>query len=92
MDLPVQHNVTQLRIHDLIAKVAHVRLKDSLRVLLALEAVAEEYDLAVEDVLKLSYSSEKPTPMQARHCEIGYSWMYENADIAQILCAIEQLN
>ncbi len=92
MDLPVQHNFTQLRIHDLVAKVAHVRLKDSLRVLLALKAVAEEYDLAAEEILTLSYSPEKPTPMQARHCQIGYSWMYENPEIAKILCAIEQLN
>jgi len=34
-----------LRIHDLIAKAAGVRLNDTLRVLVALRAVAEEYDM-----------------------------------------------
>lgn len=35
-------NLLHLRVHDLIAKTADLRLKDTLRVLLALRVVAEE--------------------------------------------------
>lgn len=86
------HDALQdLRIHDLIAKIAHVRLKDTLRVLLALPMVTEEYALAPEGVLATPYSPAKPEPAQARACERAYWWLYDNERVAGMLYEIEQL-
>ena len=90
-DLVDNKRLNNLRIHDFIAKAAHVRIKDTLRVLIALRVVAEEYDLDPKTILGLRYSFDKPTPEQAKQCEIAYSWMYENEDIAKGLFEIEQL-
>ena len=76
MSLELQTEFSRLRVHDLIAKLAHTRLKDVLRVLVALRAVAEEYDLPLEAILAMPYSAVKPTPEQARDCERAYWWMY----------------
>jgi hypothetical protein len=66
-------------------------MKDTLRVLIALRIVAEEYDFHPETILGLQYSLDKPTPEQAQQCEIAYTWMYENEDISKGLFEIEQL-
>jgi len=78
--------------HDLIAKIAHTRLKDVLRVLVALRVVSEEYDLAPEAILAMSYSAAKPTAKQARDCERAYWWMYDNTRLNRLLFEIEQLH
>lgn len=91
MTLAIQPHFGYLRMHDLIAKVAHTRLKDALRVLLALRAVAEEYDLSPESILAMTYSPERPTSAQARDCERAYWWMYDNKRLNALLCEIEQL-
>lgn len=80
-----------LRVHDLIAKTADLRLKDTLRVLLALRVVAEEYDLDPQVILTMPYSAQRPTPDQTRQCEAAYAWMYDNDDLSRSLYEIEQL-
>lgn len=91
-DLMDNKRLNNLRIHDLIAKTAHVSMKNTLRVLIALRVVAEEYDLDPYTILGLRYSFDKPTPEQAQQCEIAYTWMYGNEDIAKGLFEIEQLS
>lgn len=80
-----------LRIHDLIAKAAGVRLKGTLRVLVALRAIAEEYDLTPRAILMLPYTADRPTVGQARQCDQAYVWMYDNAELARTLYELEQL-
>lgn len=81
----------ELRIHDLIAKIAHVRLKDTLRVLLALKAIHIEYGLPVPQILEARASMDKPNSGQAAQCQKVYTWMYDNPEIQRILFGIEQL-
>jgi hypothetical protein len=81
----------QLRIHDLIAKAAHVHLKEALRVLISLRAVCIEYDMEPKTVLNIRYSPERPSAQQARQCELAYTWMHEGSDVAKSLFEIEQL-
>jgi hypothetical protein len=92
MKLAYREGLSELRIHDLIAKTAHVRIKDALRVLIALRAVCREYDFSTESVLELAFSEAKPTPPQARQCEVAYNWMHENTEIAKDLYEIERLS
>lgn len=80
-----------LRVHDLIAKTADLRLKDTLRVLLALRIVAEEYDLDPAVILTMPYSTQRPTPDEKRQCEAAYAWMYDNDELSRSLYEIEQL-
>lgn len=75
-------NLLHLRVHDLIAKMAGPRLKDALRVLLALRVVAEEYGLDPAVVLTMPYSAQQPTSGQMRQCEAAYAWMYDNDDLS----------
>lgn len=51
MELAILNSLDQLRINDLIAKIAHVRAKDTIRVLLALQAVSKEYDLSLDELV-----------------------------------------
>jgi hypothetical protein len=90
MELAVKTDFDQLRINDLIAKVAHVRIKDTVRVLLALQAVAEEYDFLFDELLEQPKSSDRPTPLQAKECDRAYRWMYENKRLNRYLYEIEQ--
>ncbi len=81
-----------LRIHDLIAQAAGVRLKGTLRVLVAPRAaIAEEYDLKPGAILMLPYKADRPTIGQARQCDQAYVWLYDNADLARTLYELEQL-
>ncbi|NMG31090.1 hypothetical protein [Aromatoleum evansii] len=80
-----------LRLHDLIAKTSHVRLKETLRVLVALKAVAREYDMSADAIVHLPYSLEKPSPPQWRQCEIAYLWMYDTGALEKYLFEIEQI-
>ena len=91
MSAAFQIECNHLRMHDLIAKLAHTRLKDVLRVLVALRIVSEEYDLPPDAILAMAYSAAKPTPEQARDCERAYWWMYDNKRLNGLLFEIEQL-
>lgn len=84
-------NLLHPRVNDLIAKTAGLRLKDSLRVLLALRIVAVEYDLDPAVVLTMPYSAQRPTSGQMRQCEAAYAWLYDNGDLSKSLYEIEQL-
>lgn len=90
MKMAICSNAAQLRLNDLIAKVAHVRIKDTLRVMVALRVVAEQYDLSVEEVLDLPYSAQKPTANQASECDRAYIGMYENHRLNKLLFKLEQ--
>lgn len=90
MELAVMNDFDQLRINDLIAKVAHVRIKDTVRVLLALQAVAEEYDFDMEGLLRQPRVMDRPTASQAQECERAYWWMYENRRLNRYLYEIER--
>lgn len=97
--LPKQHKILNncivmpnaLRIHDLIAKTAHVRLSDSLRVLLALSAVARGCGLTENEILDIKYQTCRPSAEAARHCEEAYLWLYDDNEVAKILYEIEQM-
>lgn len=80
-----------LRVQDLIARTAHVQLKEALRVLVALSAVCKEYDMEPGTVIGLRFSAETPTPRQAWQCETAYAWMHDSVDVAKALFEIEQL-
>lgn len=84
-------SLLHLRVHDLIAKTADLRLKGTLRVLLALRVVVKEYDLDPAVILTMPYSAQRPTPDQMRQCEAAYAWMYDNDDLSKSLYEIEQL-
>lgn len=90
MELAVKNGFDQLRVNDLIAKVAHVRIKNAMRVMIAIQAVAEEYDFPINELLEQSRSTDRPTALQARVCDRAYSWMYENKRLNRYLYEIEQ--
>jgi hypothetical protein len=90
MELVVKNGFEQLRINDLIAKVAHVRIKDAMRVMIALQAVAEEYDFAIDELLQKPRSTDRPTQVQAKECDRAYWWMYENNRLNRYLYEVEQ--
>jgi len=62
-----------LRVADLIAKAARVTLKDTLRVLAALDAVAYLYDTGPTDIVEdLNYDATRPAPPNVAACEQGF--------------------
>lgn len=95
-NLKVQHTtctnrMSNLRIHDLIAKTAHVSHKNSLRVLIALRAVGVEVDLSADEIVNLPYSRQKSTPDEARACEQAYLRMHETNCMQKYLYEVEQI-
>lgn len=80
-----------LRLTDLIVRTAHVRRKDTLRVIKALALVAEEYQLDPADILRMPLDSTRPNLQQRRRCETAYLWLYENDEYQRSLFEIEQL-
>lgn len=84
-------DMTHLRIHDLIAKTAHVSYKNTLRVLIALRAVSAELDCAVDSIANAPYSGRKPTPDQARACNEAYLRMHETGCMRKYLFEVEQV-
>ncbi len=80
-----------LRIHDLIAKTAHVSLKNTVRVLLALRAVAKGSLLSADEILVAPYQTSRPSPEATQHCEEAYLWLYDDEEVAKTLFEIEQL-
>ena len=90
MKMAICSNSARLRFNDLIAKVANVRINDTLRVMVALRAVAEQYELSVDEILDLPYSAQKPTADQARECDRAYVCMYENARPNKLFYKLKQ--
>lgn len=64
-----------LRVNDLVAKTARVTLKDTVRVMLALDTVAEFLGTSTDDLLGLVFSTDKPTPEQAEMCSKAFAEM-----------------
>lgn len=74
-----------LRTTDLIAKTARVTLKDTMRVLMALELVANATGQSADTVLSfLAYDTERAGPEQVAACERAFYALIEaaNQDIA----------
>lgn len=64
-----------LRIHDLIAKTAHVTLKDTLRVILSMQVVAKHLNCTLEEIAELSFDLSKATPEQAESCTAEFNML-----------------
>lgn len=62
-----------LRIADLIAKTGKVTLKDTVRVLLAFETVADYANTPYATILAKDFSQDKPTEEQSAACNRAYS-------------------
>lgn len=83
--------IEHLRIHDLIAKTAHVSHTNTLRVLIALRAVGTEFDLTADEIVNLPYSREKPSRLQSMDCERAYLQMHERGSLQRYLYQVEQI-
>lgn len=63
-------DLDQLRYPDLVAKMAKVHLKDTIRVMLATRLLMEFFGLGVEDLLQeQNWSADKPTQENSDACE-----------------------
>ena len=85
-----------LCLDDLIAKTAKVSLKDTMRVLLAIQAVSNLYGCDVEDVLdQCLYELRRPTPEQIAACERAFFSLKQDArrsqDTSALLSEISRL-
>lgn len=64
---------THLRMGDVIAKTARVSLKDALRVIASLDAIALHFGIEPAELLeKMQYEHSKATPEQVAACEQAY--------------------
>jgi hypothetical protein len=74
-------HLTQLRLNDLVAKVAKVTLKDTTRVLMSLELVSSFVGVEAGDILALDFDVTKPTADEANACTDAYeeltAYVYE---------------
>lgn len=61
-------NRPHLRVNDLVAKIARVTLKDTTRVLMALDAVVDYLETPADDLLATEFSVERPTLDEADAC------------------------
>lgn len=66
-----------LRLNDLVAKVAKVTLKDTTRVLLALDTIADFMDCESDFLLDQQFVVDKPTPAQAEMCNTAHNELRE---------------
>lgn len=74
-----------LRVSDLIAKSAHVTLKDTLRVMAALDAVAFLYDAGPTEIVEAcAYDSTRPTPEHVAACEQAYFNLRDKNNVATL--------
>lgn len=66
----MNHKTPNLRLPDLIAKTARVTLKDTMRVMLALDAVAYLCGVEPSEILDAAgYAAGRPTPENVAACE-----------------------
>ena len=61
-------NRPALRLNDLIAKVARVTLKDTTRVLLALDAIVDFLETPADDILSQDFVVTRPAPVEVEAC------------------------
>lgn len=66
---------THVRTHDLIAKTARVTIKDTLRVVLAMQVVAKHLGCSMEEISALPYDLNRATPEQAEACSEEFKLM-----------------
>ena len=70
MNTATPSHLVHLRVADLIAKTARVTLKDTLRVIAALDAVSYFMDKGPTDIVdEMDYSAERPEPSNVAACE-----------------------
>lgn len=80
-----------LRIADVVAKVAHVSLKDTLRVMASLDAISYNLDLAPVDLLDAcTYSISRPAPENVAACEAMY-FSVTHSDDENVLRCLDNL-
>lgn len=73
-----------VRVHDLVAKLAHVTLKDTIRVMSAINAIAEFADCSGDTIVRVPGSKERATPVESAKCDLAYARMvehYENGGV-----------
>ncbi len=71
-------NTTNCRVADLVAKTARVSIKDTIRVLLAFDTVADFLNISTETLLEERMSRQKATKEQSVDCERAYAMMREH--------------
>lgn len=59
---------SNLRVNDLVAKIAKVTLKDTTRVLLAFDAVVDFLETPADDLLATEFDTDRPTEEAADAC------------------------
>lgn len=74
---PSRHHLQGLRVPDLVAKVAKVTLKDTVRVLMALDTVTEFLEDETDNLLALRMSIKKPDAGAAMKCNAAYDELRE---------------
>lgn len=72
-----KEHLTGLRLNDLVAKVAKVTLKDTTRVLLALDTVIDFMECPTDQLLEQRFAIDKPTPAEAEMCSSAYNELKE---------------
>lgn len=78
-----------LRLSDLIATTANVSPRQVLRVMLAVRAIAEEFDLEPAVILKMPHSTDMPSPDEARQSVVVCNWLHKNDALTELLDEIE---
>jgi len=59
---------TNARVHDLIAKTARVTMKDTVRVMLSMQVVANHLGCTMEEIAALPFDPSRATPEQGEAC------------------------
>lgn len=62
-----------LRINDLVAKIARVTLKDTTRVLMALDAVVDFLDEPADDILAEEFEVSRPSLENSESCTVAHN-------------------
>ncbi len=73
----------ELRVHDLIAKTAHVTLKDTIRVMLAIKMLSEALGTPEAELLSRPFTASKPSEANSEACNETYGAMikwFESVD------------
>lgn len=82
--------LTHLRTHDVIAKLAHVSYRQTARVLIALRAVSIELEMTADQLLALPMPRDRPTPAQSQACSAAFLRICDTDSMRKYLYAIEQ--
>ena len=61
-----------LRVHDLVAKTAHVTLKDTVRVMQSLQMVADYLGCSLHQLVAMTHDPLRPSQAQSTACERAY--------------------